>query len=423
MLIDGDGLLWAAVETPLRAHGYEPQRGRSFGEALLLLSERRFDLVLAPEAVNGRSVHAVMKLLREVHRGVLLILDRGGRVTAAAEADNDLNDIVAWQREVQALMPRMETVRAHSGAVAQTDATVTMIASGDPVASSGVWHGSARSRMITTPNGRRLHLTKTAYALLVYLVSRRGEVVTRSELIEVYQGSGADAHKPYMLGVMIAQLRAILSPHLGRQPAIHTVHGIGYIFSGFDLVEDNPSVVRDRPGVDGVRPVSAGQGLSPTAREANWQSCDPKELFVVSVHCARSWNCSASTRTITTPDGHKLKLTRAEYDVLVYLARRRGQLVTRRELAEIFPPVLSQAPRVRGIGVLICVLRAKLLPYMAGQRAIQTVRGEGYIFMGFDLTDIDMPVDDEAASSDADHTCHDPSFLEHIPDPGDVLGG
>ena len=111
-----------------------------------------------------------------------------------------------------------------------------------PASSAEVWLASARSRTILAPNGDRLHLSRASYALLVYLVRRRGELVTRSELVEAYTGIAPGEQKSHVPHILIAKLRALLSPYMGDKPVIQTVYGRGYRFTGFDLMEDGTFV-------------------------------------------------------------------------------------------------------------------------------------------------------------------------------------
>jgi predicted ATPase/DNA-binding winged helix-turn-helix (wHTH) protein len=79
--------------------------------------------------------------------------------------------------------------------------------------------------------GKKVHLSPTAIRILIILVERRGEIVTKDHLIElVWMGRPVDENN---LAIQIGALRRVLGSR-----AIKTVYGLGYQFTvavtGFD---------------------------------------------------------------------------------------------------------------------------------------------------------------------------------------------
>ncbi|QSB14213.1 response regulator transcription factor [Natronosporangium hydrolyticum] len=75
-------------------------------------------------------------------------------------------------------------------------------------------------------------------------------------------------------------------------------------------------------------------------------------------------------------DGAEIQLTRREFDLLAYLATRKGQVVSRRELlAEVWQ--LARAGEEQTVDVHISWLRRKLGETGAEPRFLRTVRGVG----------------------------------------------
>ncbi|NUT23164.1 MAG: response regulator transcription factor [Hamadaea sp.] len=84
------------------------------------------------------------------------------------------------------------------------------------------------------------------------------------------------------------------------------------------------------------------------------------------------------TRQVTL-DGSPLVLTRKEYDILAYLARRPQRVVTRRELfTEVWQQPFVGADQT--LDVHLSWLRRKLGESAAQPRLLRTVRGVGVIF-------------------------------------------
>ena len=77
--------------------------------------------------------------------------------------------------------------------------------------------------------------------------------------------------------------------------------------------------------------------------------------------------------------GEQVELTSVEFDMLVYLVERAGQVVSRAELAERILD-RSWSPSDRGVDVHISRLRRKLGSRPDSIERIQSVRGVGYIY-------------------------------------------
>jgi len=79
----------------------------------------------------------------------------------------------------------------------------------------------------------------------------------------------------------------------------------------------------------------------------------------------------AETRVVTR-DGQEIELTGREYDVLEFLARRPGRVVSRSELLDAIWSDYEGSPNI--IDVYVGYLRKKL-----GRALIRTVRGSGFV--------------------------------------------
>jgi two-component system OmpR family response regulator len=79
----------------------------------------------------------------------------------------------------------------------------------------------------------------------------------------------------------------------------------------------------------------------------------------------------AGTRVVTR-DGQEIELTAREYDVLEFLARRPGRVVSRSELLDEIWSDYEGSPNI--IDVYVGYLRKKL-----GRALIRTVRGSGFV--------------------------------------------
>jgi len=79
-------------------------------------------------------------------------------------------------------------------------------------------------------------------------------------------------------------------------------------------------------------------------------------------------------------DGERVELSAKEAEVLGYLVRRRGRVVSRSELLERVWRLPAHRVNTRTIDMLMARLREKLRDDAGEPRVIVTVRGKGYLF-------------------------------------------
>jgi DNA-binding response OmpR family regulator len=110
-------------------------------------------------------------------------------------------------------------------------------------------------------------------------------------------------------------------------------------------------------------------------RRAEWGSAAPPPVMTVN-----GWRLVAERRQLLRPDGSECHLTTAEFDLLQLLLGSRGTAVSRDMIAErVFRRPFRAEDRT--VDNLVLRLRRKL--GVQQQDAIKTVRGAGYMFVGF----------------------------------------
>lgn len=110
-------------------------------------------------------------------------------------------------------------------------------------------------------------------------------------------------------------------------------------------------------------------------RRADWGAAAPPPVLTVN-----GWRLVAERRQLLRPDGSECHLTTAEFDLLQLLLGARGAAVSRDMIAErVFRRPFRAEDRT--VDNLVLRLRRKLGEHQ--QEAIKTVRGAGYMFVGF----------------------------------------
>jgi two-component system torCAD operon response regulator TorR len=114
-----------------------------------------------------------------------------------------------------------------------------------------------------------------------------------------------------------------------------------------------------------ARRVAAARANTPDA---------PKKTF-------DGWTLDIPHRTLTSPEGEDVRLTRGEFELLATFATSRGRVLTRDNLIDQVSH-RDRDPLDRTIDVLVGRLRRKIEKDPANPRRIITVHGVGYVFAG-----------------------------------------
>lgn len=91
------------------------------------------------------------------------------------------------------------------------------------------------------------------------------------------------------------------------------------------------------------------------------------------------WTLDLAARDLSAPDGAKVALTGAEFDLLHALCEHPNRVLSRDQLIGLTHGP-SEGPFERSIDTLISRLRQKIETEAKNPRLIQTVRSEGYLF-------------------------------------------
>ncbi|NBB70349.1 MAG: response regulator [Alphaproteobacteria bacterium] len=97
----------------------------------------------------------------------------------------------------------------------------------------------------------------------------------------------------------------------------------------------------------------------------------------------RGWTLDRVARDVHAPTGHRVRLTRGEFELLTALLERADEVVPRRDLLDELTH-RGDVPSERTVDVLIGRLRRKIEPDPPRPRYIETEHGLGYVFRARD---------------------------------------
>ncbi|CAN3130460.1 response regulator transcription factor [Mycobacterium sp. smrl_JER01] len=211
---DDDGVGEALVDA-LAEVGHSPVRMRRGAD--LLLGHRDVDLVLLDLGLPDTDGMTVLRQLRVVSQiPVVVLTARDDERSVVRALRGGADDYVVKPARLGELRARIEVAARRRGAAA--DAEPDTVESGDIVV-------ELNARRVEVA-GEEIPLAPKEFEVLAYLVARRGEAVSRQELMDAIWGDAYVAISR-SLDVHMTSLRA----KLGRPEAIATIRGYGYRWS------------------------------------------------------------------------------------------------------------------------------------------------------------------------------------------------
>lgn len=91
------------------------------------------------------------------------------------------------------------------------------------------------------------------------------------------------------------------------------------------------------------------------------------------------WHLNTRSRELTDPDGTRVDLTSAEFEILRIFCEHNGEVLSRDKLM-----LMAQGRKVepydRGVDTMVSRVRSKVEPYSTSPSLIKTVRHSGYVF-------------------------------------------
>jgi two-component system alkaline phosphatase synthesis response regulator PhoP len=222
LIVEDEPDMATGLRDNLEFEGYEVRIARDGEEALASAAEWAPDLILLDLMLPRRNGLDVCRELR--HRGmrvpIIMLTARGQETDKVVGLEIGADDYVTKPFSVRELMAR---VHVQLRRTVCENAAVEKFRFGEVELDFKRQH-AARA-------GHRLHLTAREFDILKYFVRRRGETISRDELLDKVWGLRA-----YPLSRTVDNHIAKLRQKIERLPTepeyLITVHGLGYKFLG-----------------------------------------------------------------------------------------------------------------------------------------------------------------------------------------------
>jgi len=228
LLLDDDADYCAQLSSYLEAYGFDVTTAQTRSGFQAQLAEAEPDLIILDQRLGDTTATDVLRALRARHDTPCIIISGAADpfervVNLELGADDEVGKSIAPREllaRIRALLRRARVPEQVSPAPR---------AEGDP--SGGGWVLSRERRELWRADGRTCLLTTAEFELLRMLVDRRGEAVSRQELMLAVFGRPWKADDR-AVDTVVRKLRRKISGDHG-DGGIKTVRPTGYVFVGF----------------------------------------------------------------------------------------------------------------------------------------------------------------------------------------------
>ena len=217
LIIEDDAVVAKFIAKGLRQHGYLVDVACDGREGLFHALEQAYDVMVVDRMLPGLDGLSVLKTVRSSGNTTPILI-----LSALAEVDNRVeglraggDDYLTKPFAFSELIARLEALqRRPRGGVAP-----------DAVYRAGDLELDPRRRTVAR-GGEPIRLLPREFALLEYLMRHRGQVVTRTMLLENVWDYHFDP-QTNVVDVHVSRLRAKVDRPFS-EPLIETVRGVGY---------------------------------------------------------------------------------------------------------------------------------------------------------------------------------------------------
>ncbi|MFD4254373.1 response regulator transcription factor [Amycolatopsis thermoflava] len=214
LVVEDERAFAETLRKGLTAEGFSAEVAHSGPDGLWLAREQRFDVIVLDLMLPGMSGYEVLKRLRqnEIWTPVLVLTAKDGEYDEADAFDLGADDYLTKPFSYVVLLARLRALLRRGAPERPAVLTLGDLRL-DPAART-VHRGE-----------REVELTAREFGLLEFLLRRRGEALSKREILTHVWDAHYDGDEN-IVEVYIGYLRRKLGPDL-----IHTLRGVGYRMS------------------------------------------------------------------------------------------------------------------------------------------------------------------------------------------------
>jgi len=215
LLVEDDKSIVNTLSEFLRGEGYQTENAAGQKEAIRLLSEGSYDLILLDVSLTDGSGFAVCSYAREnTDAPVIFLTASDDEYSVVTGLDMGADDYITKPFRPRELLSRMRSALRRSGKT-----------------QTALEYQGLRADMvkgIVTRNGQELFLSALEYRLLLVFLNNPGMVLTRNKLLEEIWDIAGEYVNDNTLTVYIKRLREKIERDPQNPEIIKTIRRLGY---------------------------------------------------------------------------------------------------------------------------------------------------------------------------------------------------
>lgn len=218
LLTEDDHTIVRMLGTFLKEEGFYVLSVPGQRDAVEAMDRENFDLALVDISLADGNGFAVCAAAKERGIPVIFLTASGDEYSVVTGLDMGADDYIAKPFRPRELVSRIRSVLRRAGK------RQSVIPLGDLLVDT--------DKGVVTRNGNDIFLSALEYRLLLVFLGNRGQVLTRSRLLEEIWDSAGDFVGDNTLTVYIKRLREKIEPDPQNPTLIRTVRGLGYRLEG-----------------------------------------------------------------------------------------------------------------------------------------------------------------------------------------------
>lgn len=246
LIVDDDPDILTLLSTALGDEGFDITTTTNAADFRAAAQSGTFELFLIDVTLrDGNGFSLVKELRRFTERGIILLTGRTSETDHVVGLEIGADDYVTKPFRIRELAARVNavhrrTARRDTPAPQSIDMPTvaadvpTLAEPAPPSAQPDIlfdgYRLSESSRRLWNAAGEEIEMTTAEFELLLALLRRRGQVLSRDQLMNAIKGRDWESYDRAIDG-LVSRVRRKIPRAGGGSPYIRTVHGIGYSFA------------------------------------------------------------------------------------------------------------------------------------------------------------------------------------------------
>lgn len=214
LMVEDDGMLIRSLRAFLQGEGFSVESAVGQASASRLMEQQSFDLALVDISLADGNGFSVCAEAKSHGVPVIFLTASGDEHSVVMGLDMGADDYIAKPFRPRELVSRIRSVLRRSGR------RQTVIRLGELVIDT--------EKGVVTREGEDLFLSALEYRLLLVFLNNRGQILSRSKLLEEIWDCAGDYVSDNTLTVYIKRLREKIESDPQEPQYIRTVRGLGY---------------------------------------------------------------------------------------------------------------------------------------------------------------------------------------------------